>query len=198
MASIWIPDIFINNYNELIPANQLIESADDSLKEVLTFDFNFEDNDGIPNTPLGDASMIMTTKYYERFSQAIENYLEAITTKHALIEKASDLLAEMQQKKVSAEANDNAPAMSIAMINFLNTYGIKFDLTGGYSTHNEKEWQVNIEYLNSWIKGRSNEVETDVIKLNDIINKQNQNLQSTTTVLKKLHDILTNMVNKLV
>ncbi len=176
-------------------ANRPIEDADRILKTTL----DIEKLDITNEDSLAEASTIIATAYITQYSSAIEKYIEAITNKHSLIEQGSDFLADMQREKVAAESNSSGfTYMPGNLVNFLNKHGIKYDRTGGDTKQNGKEWQVNIEYLNSWIKGRSNEVETDVIKLNDIINKQNQLLESTTTILKKTHDLLENITKSLV
>ncbi|MFT7108632.1 MAG: hypothetical protein ACI843_000277 [Psychrobacter glaciei] len=171
-------------------ANQPIVEADALLSKKIT---GINTN----NLPIDKAAFTIATRYVSSYKTAIEKYITAVNNKHSLIEQGGKHLAEMQELKTRVEGG-GLRSVSGAMKTFLNRHNIKTDRNGGDDDHNAKEWQINIEYLNNWIKGRSNEVETDVIKLNDIINKQNQLLQSTTTILKKAHEVLQSLIRTLV
>jgi len=179
----------MSNFNGTVTqANQPIKDADALLSNRL--------NINAGNLPIDKAAFKVAIAYVTSYKTAIEKYITAVNNKHSLIEQGGFYLSEMQRLKIASEKN-GLSAMTGPMVTFLNRHGIKFDRTGNDYDHNSKEWQVNIEYLNNWIKGRSNEVETDVIKLNDIINKQNQLLQSSTTILKKAHEVLESLIKTL-
>ena len=177
------------NFNGTVAqANTPITQADALLSNKI--------NINTTNLPIDKAAFKISVSYVTSYKTAIEKYITAINNKHSLIEQGGFHLSEMQRLKIKSE-NNGLSAMTSSMVTFLNRHGIQYDRTGSDIDHNSKEWQVNIEYLNNWIKGRSNEVETDVIKLNDIINKQNQLLQSATTILKKAHEVLESLIKTL-
>ncbi|MFT5591932.1 MAG: hypothetical protein ACI8SR_000287 [Oceanicoccus sp.] len=179
------------NFNGTVAAaNRPIVEADALLSRRLT---------GINTGHLSidQAAFTIATLYVTSYKTAIEKYIIAVNNKHSLIEQGGKHLAKMQELKTRVEGG-GLRAVSGEMKTFLNRHKIPTDRNGNDDDHNSKEWQINIEYLNNWIKGRSNEVETDVIKLNDIINKQNQLLQSTTTILKKAHEVLEGLIRTLV
>ena len=172
-------------------ANQPIVDADNLLRNKISVNTN--------GMSIDIAAFEVSRRYVASYKGAIEKYITAVTNKHSLIEQGGFYLSQMQEHKITAESNSKGYTnMPGSMKNFLDRHRINYDKTGNDTKQNDKEWQINIEYLNNWIKGRSNEVETDVIKLNDIINKQNQLLQSTTTILKKAHDVLEGLIKSLV
>ena len=172
-------------------ANAPIVQADALLANKLNINTN--------GLTIDKAAFKVATEYVQSYKTAIEKYIDAINKKHSLIEQGGYYLSQMQQHKINAERNSQGYThMPGGMKGFLDKHGINYDKTGNDTKQNPKEWQVNIEYLNNWIKGRSNEVETDVIKLNDIINKQNQLLQSSTTILKKAHEVLESLIKSLI
>jgi hypothetical protein len=184
----------MSNFNGTITdANAPIIAADRLLSKKI-------DNINTTGMSIDKAAFEVSRRYVESYKGAIENYITAVSNKHSLIEQGGFYLSEMQRLKAGAESNGDFTNMTSEMVKFLQRHGIKYDRTGGPNDvkQNPKEWQVNIEYLNNWIKGRANNVETDVIKLNDIINKQNQLLQSVTTILKKAHEVLQNLIKSLI
>jgi len=181
----------MTNFNgTLAQANTPIVQADNLLSTKLNINTN--------GLPIDKAAFSIAIQYVQSYKTAIEKYIDAINKKHSLIEQGGFYLSQMQQHKIDAERNSQGYThMPSSMKSFLDRHRINYDKTGNDTKQNPKEWQVNIEYLNNWIKGRSNEVETDVIKLNDIINKQNQLLQSSTTILKKAHEVLESLIKSL-
>ena len=113
------------------------------------------------------------------------------------IQEEQELCAEMieQARKLQndAKTKNTATEMPAEMIEFFNSRGLSFDLTGTYETHNADEWDYNIKSLTNYQETVGNKTQTLMVYLQDFIGQYNSYLQGANTQISNANQTLTSL-----
>ena len=55
--------------------------------------------------------------------------------------------------------------------------------------YKKEKWDINIEYLNNYIKDQNSSVELDMLTIQSFMSKRNQALQMSSTIMKKSNEV---------
>ena len=92
-----------------------------------------------------------------------------------------------------AKTNDTVTTMPQEMIDFFDSRGLSFDLTGDYTTHNADEWDYNLKSLTNYQEQVGNKTQTLMVYLQDFIGQYNSYLQGANTQISNANQTLTNL-----
>ena len=125
-------------------------------------------------------------------SQA-ESYMKQIEEIQDEQELCAEMIEEARKLQNDAKTKNTATEMPADMIEFFNSRGLSFDLTGTYETHNADEWDYNIKSLTNYQETIGNKTQTLMVYLQDFIGQYNSYLQGANTQISNANQTLTNL-----
>ena len=162
-------------------------TSTNSLSEIL---------DTIDLGPTGSVQM-MFAKLQLAQSEICKNQAESYMDQIESIQEEQELCAKMIEEaralQNEAKTNGTATEMPADMIEFFNSRGLKFDLTGTYETHNADEWDYNLKSLTNYQETVGNKTQTLMVYLQDFIGQYNSYLQGANTQISNANQTLTNL-----
>lgn len=111
----------------------------------------------------------------------------------ALMDKSREMLAQMKDLKQQAKQN-GLSTMPPDMKKFCDDNGIKTDRTANDDIHSSDQWDVNIEYLNSFVDKISGQSKTQFLQLQRLTTDSDDSLREASTMVAKHHDLFQAMV----
>lgn len=121
-----------------------------------------------------------------------------------LMQNARTILAQMKEQKETAKhRDDNLAPITPEMKAFLQENNIKTDTSNYDKYHGSDapvrysspdEWDVNIEYLNSFVDKISGESKTQFLELQRKTTSSDDALREASTMIAKHHDLFQSMV----
>jgi len=119
----------------------------------------------------------------------------ALQNQNAVLKEANAALAAATAAKQTAEASSDdddkkASVEPADYTNFISKYGVSKDTTGNDTIHNPDEWDVNIEYLKTFIDNLNSSSQLDMSRLQELTNKHDQAFELVTTFLQKSNQAL--------
>ena len=130
----------------------------------------------------------------------IKSDLVDMQTQQKLIADANKYLAQMKELKKSA--GDGVSTMPADMKAFLSENGVSWDMTGPEAgqtddLHNKDEWDINIAYLDAFVKDKNSSVELQMLGIQSKMSKRTQALESASTLMKKSADNMESLIRNL-
>ncbi len=100
-----------------------------------------------------------------------------------------------RMKELQQQAKQNGTStMPQDMVDFINARGIKHDTTGNDNVHNHDEWDVNMQYLDSYMQKISGQNKTQMLELNQFVEAGNNALREVSTVFSKFSEIIQSII----
>ncbi len=104
-----------------------------------------------------------------------------------------DMYSRMKELQQQAKQNGTS-TMPQDMVDFINARGIKYDTTGNDNVHNHDEWDVNMQYLDSYMQKISGQNKTQMLELNQFVEAGNNALREVSTVFSKFSEIIQSII----
>ena len=100
-----------------------------------------------------------------------------------------------RMKELQQQAKQNGTStMPQDMVDFINARGIKHDTTGNDNVNNHDEWDVNMQYLDSYMQKISGQNNTQMLELNQFVEAGNNALREVSTVFSKFSEIIQSII----
>lgn len=152
--------------------------------------------EGAPISSAGD-TYYMDGKQYDMESllmalqmERAENLDAQLMDQANAIKKKNELLAQANAALVAARKakNDKKATWEPAEYkNFIdNHYPEGRDNTGNDTFHNDKEWDININNLKTYIDTLNSDSQMDMVRMQSLMNKRNQSFELMTNSVSKL------------
>ncbi len=146
----------------------------------------------ILSMPLDVAAFYLAMQQTESLDRQIQDKMLEIQNKQSDLAQAREYLAKMKELQNNAKEgkgdcpwDKKASMMPQGMADWLDAHGVQWDRTGNDLAQSEKEWDINIEHLNAYIQNKNSSVELDMLQIQSLMNKRNQALEMSSTIMKK-------------
>ncbi len=105
-----------------------------------------------------------------------------------------DMYSRMKQFQTQAKTSGKNVEMPQDMLDFINARGIKYDTTGNDNLHNADQWDVNMQYMDSYMQKISGQNKTQMLELNQFVEAGNNALREVSTVFSKFSEIIQSII----
>ncbi len=139
------------------------------------------------------AVQLIFLQYNKLMNLRTQDKLEQVKATLAEMNACREMYSQMKalQQKAGGKGTSTMPQ---DMLDFLNARGIKHDTTGNDNIHNHDEWDVNMQYLDSYMQKISGQNKTQMLELNQCVEDGNNALREVSTVFSKYSEILESII----
>ena len=124
-----------------------------------------------------------------------QDKLSEVKATLAEMSAARDMYSRM--KDLKHQAGGGTSTMPQDMVDFLNARGIQWDHTGNDTKHDKDEWDINMQYLDSYMQKISGQNKTQMLEMNQDIEDGNNTLRECSTVFAKYSEMIQSIIQNL-
>ena len=139
------------------------------------------------------AVQLIFLAYNKLMNLRTQDKLEQVKSTLAEMNSCREMYSRMKELQQQAKQNGTSK-MPQDMVDFLNARGIKYDTTGNDNVHNHDEWDVNMQYLDSYMQKISGQNKTQMLELNQCVEDGNNALREVSTIFSKFSEILQSII----
>ena len=139
------------------------------------------------------AVQLIFLAYNKLMNLRTQDKLEQVKATLAEMNSCREMYSRMKELQQQASQNGTSK-MPQDMVDFLNARGIKYDTTGNDNVHNHDEWDVNMQYLDSYMQKISGQNKTQMLELNQCVEDGNNALREVSTIFSKFSEILQSII----
>ena len=143
----------------------------------------------------------LMVKISENRATTVEGEVAPLTTRikarNAYLEELGDALADLTRLQAAFKSDDEGGAQRETMKD--STYNTIYKLQGAYPTKKEyKQWvEYYIKLVKSKIDALNNEAQTDMTRLQSLVDRRDESFSTATTLMSAISDTRSNLIRNL-
>ena len=140
------------------------------------------------------AVQLIFLAYNKLMNLRTQDKLEQVKSTLAEMNACREMYSRMKQFQTQAKTSGKNVEMPQDMLDFINARGIKYDTTGNDNLHNADQWDVNMQYMDSYMQKISGQNKTQMLELNQCVEDGNNALREVSTIFSKFSEILQSII----
>ena len=145
------------------------------------------------NTDL--AVQMVFLQYNDFMNLRTQDKLDQVKATLAEMSACRDMYSRM--KELKNKAGGGTSEMPQDMVDFLDARGIQWDHTGNDHDHDKDEWDINMQYLDSYMQKISGQNKTQMLELNQCVEDGNNALREVSTEFSKYSEMIQAIIQNL-
>ncbi len=140
------------------------------------------------------AVQLIFLQYNKLMNLRTQDKLGQVKNTLAEMNACREMYSRMKALQQQAKTSGKNVAMPQDMLDFINARGVKHDTTDNDNLHNADQWDVNMQYLDSYMQKISGQNKTQMLELNQCVEDGNNALREVSTVFSKYSEILQSII----